>query len=80
MGDPIADGDRIADFHDEREYGRYYKLETFNTIVRPTAVNPFTKQKIEEIRIFKIKLVDLEKSVIFYMFCDDPVSLLVLHL
>jgi hypothetical protein len=46
MNNEISNSNRIVNFHDEFKHGRFYKKNTFNTYIKPTMQNPFTRRQI----------------------------------
>ncbi len=44
MGNKIEEGNRMVNFHNERNFGRYYKERTYNAL--PHKKNPYTKKNI----------------------------------
>jgi hypothetical protein len=49
----INDGEEMVDFHREFEFGRHYRLETFEKFVLPSKRNPLTGEFIQEYTIYK---------------------------
>ena len=52
----IVDGELMVDFHNEFEYGRYYRKATFEKFVLPSKLNPTTREAITEYTIYQAKV------------------------
>ncbi len=51
MGNKIEEGNRMVNFHNERNFGRFYKESTLNAL--PQKKNPFTKKNIRNSNIVR---------------------------
>jgi hypothetical protein len=52
----IQDGELMVDFHNEFEYGRFYRKKTFDDMVLPSKKNPTTREAITEYTIYQAKV------------------------
>jgi hypothetical protein len=49
----IQDGELMVDFHDEFQYGRFYRKKTFETLVLPNKKNGYTGATITEYTVYQ---------------------------
>jgi len=52
----IVDGELMVDFHNEFNYGRFYRKKTFEKFVLPSKLNPATRETITEYTIYQAKV------------------------
>jgi hypothetical protein len=53
----IKDGELMVDFHNEFEYGRFYRKATFEKFILPSKKNPATREAIVEYTIYQAVVV-----------------------
>jgi hypothetical protein len=52
----IQDGELMVDFHNEFEYGRFYRKATFEKYIKPSMLNPTTRENIWNYTIYQAKV------------------------